>query len=170
MKKFLITAVAALALLSIAPFAHAADAPIFPGSFRTAVTHFVEGTDVAGTYKTVFTGGANGSKVLSIIVTNTDTSATHVTTVAYSTSTSDHCATATTCAFLQSYGMSLGAGLLDDVGATEFLGEGISGLPSDSDGERYIFVTDETNTLEMTFATALTASSKISVTVIAVDF
>jgi hypothetical protein len=165
MKKFLLIA-ASLALMS-AP-AWGADAPIFPGSFRTVRTSFVEGTDVAGTYKTVITGSSGGTKVLGVSVSNTDTVATHLINLQLSTSTSDHCASATTCAPLQAFGTDLGAGFSNDIGTMSFMGD-INGLPTDSDGNNYIFL-DATQTLEITFATALTASTRINVYVIAVDF
>jgi hypothetical protein len=165
MKKFLLIA-CSLALMA-AP-AWGADAPVFGGSFRTVVTHFVEGTDVAGTYKTIFTAAANGSKVISIHVSTTDTTATHLMTLQYSTSSTDHCATATTCAPLRAFGTSLGGGFSDDVEGMQFIDD--LSLPHDSDGNDFLFMTGVTQTLEMTFATALTASTKVSVTVTAVDF
>jgi hypothetical protein len=166
MKKFLLIA-CSLALMA-AP-AWGADAPIFPGTIRSQLTTFVEGTDVAGTYKTIYTGGVNGSKVLSVTVSSTDTTAQHLVNLQYSDSISDHCVTATTCAPLQAFTTQLGGGFSDDVEATSFLGA-VNGLPQDSDGNNYIFLKDETDTLEITFATALTASTKITVLVTAVDF
>jgi hypothetical protein len=166
MKKFLLIAFS-LALMA-AP-AWGASAPIFPGSVRVTVTTFVQGTDTAGVYKTIFTGGASGSKVIGIYITNTDGTASHHMIAQYSNSTTDHCATATTCGGGQQTTPDLNAGFVIDTGANDVIDEW-NGLPQDSDGNKFIYVTDNTDTLEMTFETALTASTKISVVVMAVDF
>jgi hypothetical protein len=164
MKKFLLVAFS-LALMA-AP-AWGASAPIFPGNIRTQITSFVEGTDSAGTYKTVFTGGASGSKVLRVLVSTTDTVATHLINLQYSTSTSDHCATATTCAPLATSSPDLGAAYIDDTGLSTLDSDA---QPADSDGNSFYFVNDDSDTLEVTFATALTAGTRINIIVFAVDF
>jgi hypothetical protein len=166
MKKFLLIA-CSLALMA-AP-AWGADAPIFPGTIRSQLTTFVQGTDSAGTYKTIYTGGASGSKIIGIYYTNTDGTATHLLTTQYSDSTTDHCATATTCGGGQQNTTELNQGFVIDTGAGDVIDEW-NGLPQDSDGNKYIFLKDNTDTLEMTFATALTAGTKINVVVMAVDF
>jgi hypothetical protein len=164
MKKFLLVAFS-LALMA-AP-AWGASAPIFPGNVRTQITSFVEGTDSAGTYKTVFTGGASGSKVIRVLVSTTDTTATHLVNLQYSTSTSDHCATATTCAPLATSTPDLGAAYAVDTGLSSLDSDA---QPSDSDGNAFYFVNDDSDTLEVTFATALTAGTRINIIVFAVDF
>jgi hypothetical protein len=165
MKKFLLIAFS-LALMA-AP-AWGASAPIFPGSVKSQHTSFVEGTDSAGTYKTIYTGGASGSKIIAIIVTTTDTTAQHSVQLQYSDSTTDHCATATTCAPLAETTPELGAGFGGDDPSN--LLDNINGIPLDSDGNDFFFLKDNTDTLEATFATALTAGTRVNVTVLAVDF
>jgi hypothetical protein len=164
MKKFLLVAFS-LALMA-AP-AWGADAPIFPGNIRVQTTSFVEGTDSAGTYKTVFTGAASGSKVLRVMVSTTDTVASHLINLQYSTSTSDHCATATTCAPMATSTPDLGAGYAVDTGLSTL---DTDAQPTDSDGNAFWFVNDDTDTLEVTFSTALTAGTRINIIVFAVDF
>ena len=51
---------------------------ITPQVVNRAIVQFLQGTDVAGTYKTLYTAGANGSRCVALQSTNTDGSATQV--------------------------------------------------------------------------------------------
>lgn len=167
MRLFRITLAIIATLVLCSPLRAAVTAtPVFPQTPKILVTHFIQGTDAAGTYKTVYTGGANGSKILAVYYTTTDGTATHVVTAQLSSSTSDHCATATTCAFL-------GIDTSETAQATDGSRKGLLDndfIPRDSDNNTFIFLTGNSQTIEVTFATALTAATKISVTVVAVDF
>jgi len=62
-------------------------AAVTPNSFvspqtpNRGVVRFVQGTDAAGTYKTLYTAGANGSRCYTITESNTDASVAHAITV-----------------------------------------------------------------------------------------
>jgi hypothetical protein len=55
--------------------------PVFIQTPKITPQNFIQGTDVAGTFKTICTAGANGSKVTSIMLNTTDGTATHVITL-----------------------------------------------------------------------------------------
>lgn len=169
--------VAPIVLALLVQSAAAATTPnvsINPQTPKIVTTHFVQGTDAAGTYKTIYTGGANGSKILGIWVTTTDGTASHLVTVAMSSSTSSHCgtmATSTTCAPGAAVTVALNSGFAASTPAVNLLSQtNWPGLPLDSEQNPFLFLSDNTQTIELTFATALTASTKLSVTVIAADF
>lgn len=169
-RNHLITALALVALCG--PLGAATvNTPIFPQVLKNTRTCFVQGTDAAGTYKTIYTGDADGSKVVGIWAgTNDDVS--HLFTVRHSTSTTDHCATNGTC----------GSGAAVTLAATSGYAAGVPvhnmisttnwpGLPTDTDGNPFMFLNDATQTLEATFATAFsTAGEHVCVNVIASDF
>ena len=80
MKKILSLTLASLLMAS------SAFAAVTPNSVVTAqtpnrgITQFLQGTDSAGTYKTVYTAGANGSKITGLFMNNNDALATHLVT------------------------------------------------------------------------------------------
>jgi len=155
-------------------FAAVSITPVFVQTPKAQVTTFVQGTDSAGTYKTIYTGGSNGSKVFAVYVSSTDGTATHLVTVQVSTSTSAHCSPQSGCAPAAAITIPVNAGFTSGTPPVTFLPW--AGLPFDSDGNAYLFLQDGTGgsghaaTLEATFATALTASTQLAVTVIAADF
>ena len=55
--------------------------PVLLQTPKVTTQNFVQGTDSAGTYKTLYTAGANGSKIVACMLTSTDGSATHVVTL-----------------------------------------------------------------------------------------
>ena len=67
--------------------AGAAEAATTPNSVVTpqipnrGVVQFLQGTDNVGTYKTLYTGGTNGSRCYGMLMNNNDTSTTHLITV-----------------------------------------------------------------------------------------
>lgn len=145
--------------------------PVFPQFPKNVKTCFIQGTDTAGTYKTIYTGDVDGSKIVSITSgTNDDVS--HLVTVRHSTSTSDHCATNGTCGsgssatIAATAGYAAGVPVVDMKSSTNWPGLGV-----DSDGNSFIYLSDNTQTLEATFATAFsTAGEHVCVNVQAVDF
>lgn len=143
-------------------------APITP---KTKCIAFVQGTDSAGTYKTVLTGGTNGSKILGLYATSIDGSASHLVTVQISSSTSAHCSPASNCYAGAAATVAASSGFANATPAVNFLSSGIwPGLPIDSDGNPYFYLTDSTFTVEATFATALTASTNVNVCAVYADF
>lgn len=136
--------------------------PVLPQAVNLGLQRFVEATDVAGTYKTAFTAGFNGSKVTGIIVTTDDGSATHVITFAIARSAARYTVGALTTAV--SSGTSGAAAHKNGLDPTLF-----PAVPVDNDGQPYLLLKSG-DTLDATFATALTAGKIIYVQVIGADF
>jgi|GEM_PF-3024431 len=143
-------------------------AAVTPNSVVTAQTpnrgivQFLQGTDSAGTYKTLYTGGSNGSKCSAIWETNNDGSATHLVTVEIVNSSVKYGGVAITTASNDGYA--------NGVPAKNFMSPNIwGGLPLDSDGNPFFFLASG-DTLQATFATALTSSTKINLVTICADF
>ena len=172
MRNFLRAFTVLIGLWCLTPLAIAAtqQTPIYPQLPKNTKTCFIQGTDSAGTYKTIYTGDADGSKVVAVWAgTNDDVS--HLVTVRHSTSTADHCATNGTCGSGASATVAATAGYADGVPVENMLGTNWPGLPSDSDGNLFIYISDNTQTLEATFATAFsTAGEHVCLNVLAVDF
>jgi hypothetical protein len=143
-------------------------AAVTPNSIVTAqtpnrgVVQFLQGTDSAGTYKTLYTAGVNGSKCFGMYESNNDGSATHLVTVqivnggvkyggmAITTASNDGFANATPAKALMS--------------STNW-----PGLPVDGNGNPTIYLVSG-DTLQATFATSLTSSDLINIYVSCVDF
>lgn len=138
---------------------------VTPQTPKITPQNFVQGTDSAGTFKTIYTAGANGSKITGINVTTDDGSATHVLTLSLTRSATNYALTA--------YTLPVNSGTDGSTSAIDLLAGGpnglLPGLPVDNDGQRYLFL-ESGDTLRMTFATALTASKRIDVAVIGADF
>lgn len=128
---------------------------------------FVQGTDTAGTFKTCYTGGANGSKILAIIVSSNDTVG-HPIEIAVSTSTTAHCSPISNCVWFEGFSVFGSANFQST--ASDFLNTVTAGLPTDNDNNHYLILKNNTQTIEATFQTALTASTQVTVYIIAVDF
>lgn len=124
---------------------------------------FVQGTDVAGTYKTIFTGGTNGSKIFGVWVTTNDGSLTHLATVQQSNSTSSHCSPQSSCLGGAAVTIPVSSGFANGAPAINMLSPtNWPGLPVDALGNPFLSLTGATLTIEATFATALTASTNIN--------
>lgn len=127
--------------------------------------NFVQGTDSAGTYKTIFTAGANGSKVVAITLSTTDTAATHIVTVVLTRSA--------TLYILGSYVIPINSGSNGVAANVNLLAGGpsslIVGLPVDLAGQSYLFM-ENGDTLQATFATALTSSTRIDILTVGANF
>jgi hypothetical protein len=143
-------------VLGVAP----ALAVVTPNSIVTmqtptrGIVQFLQGTDSAGTYKTVYTAGTNGSKCNALWLTTDDGTATHVVTVQLTNGGVRYGGLAVLTV--------LSAGFANGVPALNLLAPTLwPGLPLDSDGNPYIQLASG-DTLQATFATALTASTRIS--------
>lgn len=173
MKRLIVAAVAA-ALLYLAPLAVEAavtNTPVLVQTPKVAGLQFLQGTDVAGTYKTLYTGGANGSKIVGIYATSFDPSAAHLVTVQLSTSTSAHCSPATSCFGGTAVNVPVSSGSLAAAPPVNLMSAtNWPGLPVDSDGNPFLYLSGNTQTIEVTFATALTASDWINVVIVVADF
>lgn len=139
--------------------------PVFVQTPKVTPQNFVQGTDSAGTYKTIFTAGSDGSKVTAINVTTDDGSATHVLTLALTRSATDY--------IIGSYTLPINSGTDGSTVGVNMLNGGpntlITALPTDNDGQKYLFL-ESGDTLRMTFATALTAAKRINVVTIGANF
>lgn len=144
---------------------------VTPQTPKNTKTCFIQGTDTAGTYKTIYTGGSNGSKIVGIWIGNND-DVSHLATVRMSASTTDHCATNGTCGSGTSITITASAGYAASTPVLNaFSTSNWPGLPIDSDGNPYMFLSDNTQTIEATFATAFsTAGEHVCFNVVASDF
>lgn len=144
--------------------------PVYVQTPNRSSTTFVQGTDAAGTYKTIYTGGANGSKIKGVFVTSNDGSASHLVTVQISTSSSAHCSPQSNCLGGAAVTVASNSGFANATAAVNFMSATVwPGLPLDSDGNTYFYLKSG-DTLEATYATALTSSTQLAVTVIGEDF
>ncbi len=159
-----VAALAAALLLAAAPALAAvtANSIVTPQTPSRGIVQFLQGTDSAGTYKTLYTAGSNGSRCNAIWETNNDGSATHLITieivnggvkfggVAFNTASNDGYANATPPKNAMDPSVWIG-------------------LPRDSDGNPFIAL-NSGDTLQATFATALTASDKINLVASCADY
>ena len=125
------------------------NAPITPQTPKHYLVRFVQGTDSAATYKTLVTGGANGTRCMAVWMTTDDTTATHIMTFRITRSATPYQGPIATTNLTQ-----LPVGILN---STLW-----PGLPTDSDGNSYLHL-EPSDLLEVTFATALTAAKIIAV-------
>ena len=129
----------------------------------------IQFTASPGTYKTLYVGGSNGSKITGIFVTNTD-SVSHLITIQVSSSASAHCSPTSGCFGGAAVTIPITAGYATGVPAVNMMSSANwPGLPRDSDGNPYIYLPSASYTLEMTYATAIT-SGLINGVAVAVDF
>lgn len=151
-----------LLLLASGAFALTAT-PVFVQTPKTIIVTFVQGTDVAGTYKTVYTGDTSGSKVVGLYCTSNDTALSHLVTVQMSTSTAAHCSPQSNCMGGAAVTVPINAGFATGVPAVNMLAPANwPGLPVDSDGNPFLFLQGNTQTIEVTFATGLTTSTQVA--------
>jgi hypothetical protein len=139
-----------------------------PNSFVTpqvpniGITTFAQGVDSPGTYKTIYTGAANGSKCYSLTLSHNDQNATHLITLrlVHSATTADMAIYTT---------VTSGPANLFATPVNLFSSQIWPGLPSDAYGNGYIILTNG-DTLRATFATALTSGDTINITAFCSDF
>lgn len=112
--------------------------------------------------KTIWTGGANGTKITAIIATSNDTA------------TRDVQIGITTAAVffpLATITLAINAGQVAGTPAVNLLDPAImKGLPIDSDGNPYLFLSGAGDTLQIKSLTTVTAAKEIDVTAIGADF
>ena len=157
-----------LASIFLASFVLAADATTTPNSFVTpqvpnrGIVQFLQGTDTAGTYKTLYTAGANGSRCYGMWETNNDASATHLVTVQIVNGGIKYGGMAITSA--SSDGYANGKPAVNLMSSTNW-----PGLPQDQYGNPYIQLVSG-DTVQATFATALTSSDVLNIVTVCADF
>jgi hypothetical protein len=131
--------------------------PTFPYQPQAATVNIANGD--GQTLKTVCTPGSNGSKIIGLIATSTDTSARDVT-VYRTNSAVDYPLGTTT--------VPITAGTIAATNGVNLL-TNIAGLPTDSDGNPFIYLISG-DTLRVEALTTVTAAKNISVTAIYMDF
>jgi hypothetical protein len=148
--------------------AAAAQAATTPNSWITAQTptegrvQFLQGTDSAGTYKTVYTAGTNGSRCLALWSTNNDASATHLLTVQIVNGGVKYGGTSLTTVS--------NAGFANGTPPQNLLAAAVwPGLAQDGNGNPFIMLASG-DTLQETFATALTSTDLINTIATCEDF
>jgi len=160
MKRFIFPLIGLLLCAAPAWAAVTANSVVTAQTPNNGKQNFVQGTDSAGTYKTLYTAGSNGSKCNAVVVANNDASAAHVITFeVYNGSTGYPLATFTTTSPASGSYSTVNA-----ISSTNF-----PGLPVDSDGNSYIQLVSG-DTLKATFATALTSSDQIEMFASCADF
>ena len=166
MRKLRMALVAALYLLplGIAPLLAAVTAtPVFVQAPKLATVQFLQGTDTAGTYKVLYTGGTNGSKIVGIIATSNDASASHLVTCQLARSAVSYGGVAVT--------VPVNAGFANAAPPVSLMSPTVwAGLPFDSDGNPFLYLSGSGDTITCTFATALTTSDVINVIAVVADF
>lgn len=139
--------------------------PVLPQTPKITPQQFVQGTDSAGTYKTIFTAGSNGSKITAILVNTTDGTATHLLTLRLNRSSTGYP--------IINYTLPINSGGDGSAASIDLLAGGpsslLQGLPIDNDGQKFLFL-ESGDTLEVTFATALTAGKNIYVVTVGAHF
>lgn len=126
------------------------------------IVQFLQGTDSAGTYKTLYTSGANGSKCNAMWSTNDDGSATHLVTVQIVNGGIKFGGMAITTTSSQGFANAVPA--INLMSSANW-----PGLALDSDGNPFIMLITG-DTIQATYATALTASTRINIVATCVDF
>src|SRR5258708_28036057 len=140
--------------------------PVFPQTPKITTQSFIQGTDATGKPgKTIFTAGANGSKITSIMVNTTDNTATHLL-VLYLTRGGVNYT-------LIYYTLPINVGGDGATAGVDLLAGGpnglFAGLPVDNDGQRYLFL-ESGDTVTLTYRTALTSTKAIYVTTLGANF
>jgi hypothetical protein len=145
-----------------------ADAAVTANSIVTAQTpnrgivQFLQGTDTAGTYKTLYTSGSNGSRCYGMVMNNNDGSATHLVTVQVVNTAVKYGGVALTTVS--------NAGFANATPPQSLMAPSVwPGLPMDSNGNPYLALASG-DTIQATFATALTSTDLINIQVTCVDF
>ena len=165
MRKFLIACAATLAFVPFLPSADAAvtaNSLVSPQTPNRGIVQFLQGTDVAGTYKTVYTAGSNGSRCNALWLTTSDGTATHLMNIQVVNSAVKYGGTAVT--------TTLGAGFLTGIPPINIMSPtNWPGLPLDQYGNPYLQLISG-DTLQVTYTTALTSTTVINLVASCSDF
>lgn len=117
-------------------------------------------SDSANTKKTVFTAGANGSKVVAVLAASTDTS--NRTAQLWLTRSA-------TSYLLSSTVVTTLAGTDGSQATQDLLTQALYPLPKDNDDRQYLFL-ESGDTLQVSFTAQVTAAKEIDVVAIAGNF
>ena len=162
--KHLIKLLTVLAFFAMVASASAATTPNSVITAQTPNRGIVQFTSSStpGTYSTLYTAGANGSRCNAMWMTNNDGSATHLVTVQIVNSTTKYGGTSLTT--VESAGFANGTPAQSLMAPSVWVG-----LPLDSDTNPYIQLISG-DTIQATFATSITSSDVINLVVSCSDF
>jgi len=153
------------AIVSLSSQANAATTPnslVTPQTPNRGIVQFLQGTDTPGTYKTLYTAGANGSRCYGMLMNNNDTSTTHLVTVQIVNTAVKYGGAALTTV--------LNAGFANATPAQALMSPTVwPGLPIDQYGNTYIQLISG-DTIQATFATTITTSDAINLFATCNDF
>lgn len=132
----------------------------------TGCTTTAASTDAAPTWVAVYTGGANGSKVTGLYATTTDGTASHLVTCGINKGGATPWRAGGAAVTI-----AISSGFATGVPAVNLLAPANwPGLPRDSDGNPYIFLSSTSDKLECRYATALTSGKLLGLVAIGADF
>lgn len=135
---------------------------VLPQVPRIEPQNFVEGVDVAGTLKTIFTPGANGSKVVGVVATSRDNALAHTVLLYLTRSGTDY--------LLGTVSVAAEAGHNGAVPGADIMDPAMNpGLPLDADGQPYILLEPD-DLLKATFGTGLTSGKRMDLVTVGADF
>jgi hypothetical protein len=162
MRNGFLAVVTALAFLAFGLSGWAAVTPNSIVTTQTPRAYKAQITNASGTTPvSLITPGANGTKVISIVCSNSDTSAYNLT---FSVLRSSIAYVLGTVAIAASAGNAAGTPPVSILNATN-----IPGIPQDSDGNPYLFL-ESTDTLQMANGSTISAGKVISCHTVAADF
>jgi|SRR6185312_14076149 len=151
-----------LGLIGAAHAAVTTNTAVLPQTPNRGIVQFLQGTDSAGTYKTLYTAGSNGSICFGLSMSNNDGSATHLVTVQLVNGGVKYGGTALTTVS--------SAGFASGTPAQALMTPSVwPGLLSDVTGNEYIMLVSG-DTIQATFATALTSATLINLEISCVDY
>lgn len=139
-----------------------ANSVVTPQTPNRGIVQFLQGTDTAGTYKTLYTAGTNGSKCIAGWENNNDASATHLITIQIVNGGVKYGGVA--------FNTIANDGFADAKPSRSWLSPAFwQGPALDSDGNTFIYLANG-DTLQATFATAITSADLINLGVICADY
>lgn len=119
--------------------------------------------DTAGVNKTLSAGAANGSKIVGLFATSNDAGAAHLMTVQMNRSGVNYGGAAVT--------VPVSAGFTNGNPAINLMSTAIwPGLPIDSDGNPFIFLSSTLDNIVATYGTAITAAASVNLAAMRGDF
>jgi hypothetical protein len=134
---------------------------VFPQTANRGVLQFTSASS-AGTYATLYTAGLKGSICKALWLDTSDSGATHLVTLQLVNGGTKYGGVAIT--------STLGAGFAGGVPPQSMMTSVIwPGLPIDQNGNPYLYLING-DTLQATFATAITASAQLDLHVVCSDF
>lgn len=135
---------------------------VLPQTPRIELQNFVQGTDSDGVLKTIFTPGADGSKITAVNITSIDDTVAHRVMLYATRSGVDY--------LLGSVMAPISAGADGSTPAVNgFDPDLIPGLPIDNDGQPYLLL-EAGDALKALYVTALTAGDQIDIATVGADF